>query len=159
MLCACVCARASCLDGRSLRSPCVRCAWSMAPILGALVASVRSCVRWYVDRSARRSRRRSRPRGARSLIGERDGRRAAPELPHECMVACGGGFTCWATWNRHMYARAHLWAARVRLYTLPRPKFAKNFHLTRTQLVEYQACFTLRAAASPSDHGLNQASI
>ena len=70
VVCVCVCARGA-VRGRSLRRPCARCTWSTAAIFGGILASVSSCVRWCVVCSTRRSRRRSRPRGARSLIGER----------------------------------------------------------------------------------------
>ena len=85
----CVCVRACGVVGdRLLRSPCVPCARSLAPVLGAVVVSVPSCVRWYAACSARWSRRRARSRDARSHIGARTGHRARPSRRYGCAVAC-----------------------------------------------------------------------
>ena len=71
-----------------LVGPCVPCAGSLAPILGAVVVSAPSCVRWYVAGSARWSHRRARFRDARSHIGVCPGYGARPSRRYGCAVAC-----------------------------------------------------------------------
>ena len=75
--------------------PCVRCGWSLAPVLGAIVASVRSSIPCCVACSALRSCRRARSRDARCRIGELDDGRVRPSCRTMSMAARMGGFYVW----------------------------------------------------------------
>ena len=120
-----------------LVGPCVPCAGSLAPILGAVVVSAPSCVRWYVACSARWSHRRARFRDARSHIGACPGHGARPSRRYGCAVT-------WMAYSivvPHCLSMVSCPGSAVRSNTTCKKRYMDvNFHVHPPQLGEGPMC-------------------
>ena len=123
---------------RSLRIPCMPCARSLAPVLGAVVVYGTSCVRWYVACSARRSHRRARSRDTRSHVGACPGHRARLNRRYGCAVA-------WMAYSivvPHCLSMVSCPGSAVRSNTTCKKRYMDvNFHVHPPQLGEGPMCY------------------